>query len=389
MDAGGKGELQRYFPFWTQAGDRVECVSANFNTPDNEIYLVGEIFPDIFLNLTNNPADDRNPDWPANCGPAVPPEKEAEQPEPIVALGDWVIGYKKPENQQKAAELLKACAELQIECVEGESMSELAEMNIDAIVYPSNNWDVLGSWPQIYAAAQKGIPLIVLDAETGDPGVYNLSNESDSVRSGLEWMFKEMGGEGEFVYFNFGQNNVHQALIDQALKEYPGITATSLPASFEGESFSEESIAALMKSDPAPKAIWSDNRQADMFWMLKNIQPKNPPAILCEPKQDMLQYWRDLKGENPSFRCFSTINPGGTAYEGIYVAFFILNGEKIDPAALGGEAGNTFIYDYPRITNDNLDEWLGKLDSFRKGEWDILEIPPMTPEQIREKWFLE
>ena len=30
MDAGGKGELQRYFPFWTQAGDRVECVSANF-----------------------------------------------------------------------------------------------------------------------------------------------------------------------------------------------------------------------------------------------------------------------------------------------------------------------------------------------------------------------
>ena len=359
------------------------------NGKDEEIYLVSEIFPDIFLNLTNNPANDRNPDWPANCGPAVPPEKVAEQPEPIVALGDWVIGYKKPENPQKAAELLKACAELQIECVEGENLAKLAEMKVDAIVYPSNNWDVLGSWPQINAAAQKGIPMIVLDAETTEPGVYNLSNESDSVRSGLEWMFKEMGGEGEFVYFNFGQNNVHQALIDQALKEYPGITATSIPASFEGESFSEESLAALMKSGSSPKAIWSDNRLADMFWMLKNIQPKNPPAILCEPKQDMLQAWRDLNGENPSFRCFSTINPGGTAYEGIYVAFFILNGEKIDPAALGGEAGNTFIYDYPRITNDNLEEWLGKLDSFRKGEWDILEIPPMTPDQIREKWFLE
>jgi hypothetical protein len=168
-------------------------------------------------------------------------------------------------------------------------------------------------------------------------------------------MFKEMGGEGEFVYFNFGQNNVHQALIDQTLKNYPGITATSLPASFEGASFTEEELAALMKSDPAPKAIWSDNRQADMFWMLKNIQSKNPPAILCEPKEDMLGFWRDLKGEKPSFRCFSTINPGGTAYEGIYVAFFILNGEKIDPTALGGDAGNTFIYDYPRITNDNLD----------------------------------
>ena len=360
-----------------------------FNSPDNEIYLVGEVFPDMFLNLTNDPADDRNPDWPANCEPAASPEKEVKQPEPIIALGDWVIGYKKPENKQKAAELLKACDELQIECVEGENLAELAEMKVDAIVYPSTKWDVSGSWPQINAVAQKGIPLIVLDAETGEPGVYNLSNESDSVRSGLEWMFKEMGGEGEFVYFNFGQNSVHQALIDQALKEYPNITATSLPASFEGESFSEESLASLLKSSSYLKAIWSDNRLADMFWMLKNIQAKNPPAILCEPKQDMLQAWRDLKGEKPSFRCFSAINPGGTAYEGVYVAFFILNGEKIDPAALGGEAGNTFIYDYPKITNDNLDEWRGKLDTFRKGEWDILEIPPMTPDQIREKWFLE
>ena len=389
MDAGGKGEVQKYLPFWTAYGNRVELAQGSMNGKDEEIYLVSGIFPDIFLNLTNDPANDRNPDWPANCGPSKSPEKVAAQPEPIISLGDWVIGYKKPENPQNAAELLKACAELQIECVEGESLAKLAEMNIDAIVYPSSNWDVNGSWPDIHAVAGTGIPLIVLDAESGERGVYNLSNESDSVRSGLEWMFKEMGGEGEFVYFNFGQNNVHQALIDQALKDYPNITATSLPASFEGESFSEESLAELMKSDPAPKAIWSDNRQAEMFWMLKNIQPKNPPAILCEQKQDMLQHWRDLKGEKPSFRCFSTINPGGTAYEGIYVAFLILNGEKIDPAALGGIAGNTFIYDYPRITNDNLEEWQGKLDSFRKGEWDTLEIPPMTPEQIREKWFLE
>ena len=70
-DAGGKGEIQRYLPFWTLEGDRVECVSGDMNKQDNEIYLVGEIYPDIFLNLTNNPADDRNPDWPADCGPGT------------------------------------------------------------------------------------------------------------------------------------------------------------------------------------------------------------------------------------------------------------------------------------------------------------------------------
>jgi Tol biopolymer transport system component len=70
IDAGGKTTIQKYLPFWTLDGQRVECVSANFNGESaDEIYLIGEVFPDIFLNLTNHPANDRNPDWPANCGP--------------------------------------------------------------------------------------------------------------------------------------------------------------------------------------------------------------------------------------------------------------------------------------------------------------------------------
>lgn len=70
QDAGGKGAIQEFLPFWTLDGDRVECISADVQSPDSEIYLVGEIFPDIFLNLTNHPAEDSNPDWPWLCGPA-------------------------------------------------------------------------------------------------------------------------------------------------------------------------------------------------------------------------------------------------------------------------------------------------------------------------------
>ncbi len=66
-NAGGKGEIQRYLPFRTLNGDRVELGNGPFSTGDEEIFLVGEMYPDIFLNLTNNPAQDRNPDWPANC----------------------------------------------------------------------------------------------------------------------------------------------------------------------------------------------------------------------------------------------------------------------------------------------------------------------------------
>jgi hypothetical protein len=67
----------------------------------------------------------------------------------------------------------------------------------------------------------------------------------------------------------------------------------------------------------------------------------------------------------------------------------LLSGEQIDPAALGGNAGNTFLYEFPEITNKNLGEWLGKVDSFRVGNWDFLELPPMTHEEIKEKWFID
>ena len=68
IDAGGKGAIQEYLPFWTVDGDRVEVAYIEGPNGDNEIVLVGEVFPDIFLFLTNEPGEDTNPDWPANCG---------------------------------------------------------------------------------------------------------------------------------------------------------------------------------------------------------------------------------------------------------------------------------------------------------------------------------
>jgi hypothetical protein len=395
QDAGGKGEQFRYFPFRTEDGHLVECVSANFTKPDNEIYLIGEIFPDIFLNLSNNPADDQNPDWPLSCLPtSVDAAKNTEQVQAtaLPTKQEIVIGYADTDNKmpgQKEAELLKACSELKVKCVKSDSITKLVEQNVSAILVYSNRFNVLGAFPQISDARSKGIQVIILDAETSVSGAYNLSIDSDSVRSSLEWMFKEMGGKGDFAYFNVDQNATHQALIEETLKKYPDISATALPARYDRESMSEKDIAALASSNPNLLGVWTDNTFGNIFWGLRNGQIENPPAILCEPKADSLQNWKDWTNGNKAVKCFSSVLPGGTAYEGVYVALYILSGEVIDPAMLGGKDGNTFIYDYPKITNDNLDEWLGKIDTLRKGEWDILEIPPMTPEQIKEKWFLD
>jgi len=393
-EAGGKGEMQRHFPFFTPDGKRVECVSANFNNePAGEIYLLGEEIPDFFLNLTNHPAEDTNPVWPAQCGPVDSPlvAQTTAQVTQLPSAAQFVIGYGNFENNltpQGEADILKACEELQLECIRNDDLQQLAQQNLPAIVMFSNRWHVQGAWPLIQDILSRGTLLIVLNAETGDPNTYNLSIESDSIRTSLVWMFKEMGDEGQFVYYNFGQNEALQNLIEETLLEYPGIQATAMPADFN-DPLTEESIASLVSTNPEIEAIWSTGWQADVFWGLKNSQVQNPPAILCEPRLDMLQSWKERTTENESFRCFSTIQPGSVGYEGVYAAYYLLSGHQVDPAALGGRYGNTFLYDYPVITNDNLDEWLGKLDTLQKGEYDVLKLPPMTPDQIKERWFLE
>ncbi len=396
INAGGKTELQRYLPFWTEDGGRVELANGTLGSNDEEIFLVGEIFPDLIFNLTNNPANDRNPDWPANCGPnaniSVQSDAPAETSPSQTTDQGIVIGYEDSANSmtdQRKKDLQTACDELKIQCVKGESIAKLAEQNVSAILSFSNRWQVMGSYSEINEVVKKGIPLFILNAETGEPGAYNLSVESETVRASLNWMFKQMGEKGKFVYFNFGPSDFHEALINEVLGEYPGIQATAMPADYNGNSFTEESIAALVAENLDLGAIWTNEKENDVFWGLKDFQGKESPLIVCPSRIDILQSWKDRLDAGSKFKCISFIKPGGTAYEGVYAAYFILNGSQINPEALGGTSGNTFIYDFPEITNDNLAEWLMKVDSFRVSEGGGLELPPMSPEEIKAKWFIK
>jgi TolB protein len=394
--AGGKGEIQRYLPFWTLDGDRVECVGIDLNGGDSEIYLIGDIFPDVFLNLTNDPGWDVNPDWPALCGPAdraqasVEPQAQPQAAQPADS-GDMVIGYViRGDNPRKEEQILKACGELQINCVRAENVTQLTEQNVSAIVDVSNHWDVQGSFPELHAASQKSIPLFIVDAETHVGGAYNLSVESDALHISLEWMFTQMGGEGEMVYYNVGQNNFHQELIDADLKKFPGIRATSVPADFGKEPYTEDSIAQMVQENPNLGAIWTNGDMGRIFWGLNSISDAQQlPLILSPEREDFLQAWKQRIEWDPAFSCISTVAPGGAAYEGIYVAYYILNGAEINPQMLTGAYSNSLRYDFPVITNENLEEWLGKLDTLQVGEWDFLKIPPMSPEEIRERWFVD
>jgi ABC-type sugar transport system substrate-binding protein len=310
--------------------------------------------------------------------------------------GKIVIGYEGDDiNSQDLDDLQKACKELQVECIKGESMAALAGQKVSAILSFSNRWKVLGDYPKIHEmTSTTSIPLFILDAETEERGVYNLSVETDAVRTSLDWMFEQMGDSGDFVYYNFGGNEFFQSTIDATLAKHPGIKATSMPAEYSNSPISEGGITALATGDPNLGAIWSSwDYLNNIFWGLKEMKGDKVPVTLCDARLDIWQAWKERIDSGSPFKCISIVRPGGTAYEGVYVAYYVLSGEQVNPEALIGnwrnnpDEKNTFKYDYGEVTNENLAEWIDKVDSLRITQDQGIQLPPMSPEEIKAKWF--
>lgn len=387
-DAGGKGEMQRYLPFWTVDGQRVEVVNFSNFTGDDEIYLVGEIFPDVFLNLTNHPAQDRHPDWPANCGP----ERKAAAPlvQPAPDSGGIVIGYAGDDQwqPQRKQNFQQACDELGILCVYGE-MPQLIEQGVDAIVQNTNPIVVKGLHPDILNARDQGIPVLLLDAETITDGAYSITIDQHAwAKTSLEWMFQKMDGSGEFAYFDLHPFYRHTDTIQKILNSYPGIQVVEYrDGKYDPEKIKPETID-FVKAHPQLQAIWSNAKMTDMLIAMEeelNLPPGQWPSLICDATLDSLSWWEKIRKADPAFECIAVVNPPGIAYDAVYAAYFLINGSQINPSVLQGEFGHSLYVDMPVITNENLQEWL------EKGRAENMEFldERMTPEQIKEAWFLE
>ncbi len=403
-DAGGKGTIQEFLPFWTNDGHRVELGSGDVNGSGNDdIFLVGENFPDLFYFLTNSPGNDRNPDTAATCGPthgiypqygSIEAAKTTETNEAPadnqLSNGAFVIGYTGDIGSIMQKDFDQACSKLEVECLKGESITELADKGVDAIIDASNRWDVMGSHSAIHDTVERGIPLFILNAETDDQGVYNLSAEHEIYMTTLHWMFQQMEGQGKFLYYNFGDSTYIQYQIDSVLTEYPGVTAIKKPADYSGNSFTQQQIAAMVAEDPNLSAIWATEQLNDIFWSINDNSNNHHPLTECMARKDEFINWKNVLDSGSDFQCIAQVRPGGTAYEGIYVAYYYLSGLKFKPDAFFAGSNNTLRYDIPVITNAELPTWIGeKLEPLRVSDNGFLELPPMTPNEIKARWFEE
>lgn len=369
-DAGGKGSLRRYFPFWTDDGENVECASIAFDDAQKaDVYLIGNVFPDGLKKLTNSDANEQNVDWPANCG---------KDPMMIGYAGD------DPSTQSRSESFKRACDELALLCPSG-TMAELVAQGVDAIVLNSLNGTPVEDNTAIQSAVDAGIPVFLLDAELDMPGVYSVTvDHAKWARTSLEWMFEKMGGEGQFLYFDVFQAFHHGEVIEQLLLEYPGITVVGKGG---GEDFDpfwvKPQTTDYLATYPDLEAIWTNT-----FWEgaiqavadESKIAPDKWPLLMCEGSMSGLSYWRDLLQRNPNFDCIALGNPSGIAYDAFYAAYYVLSGKKINPSVLAGNFDRSLFVDFVVATSENRQEMLENnpnLDQF------------MSPEEILEKWFLK
>lgn len=395
MDAGGKGTIQQFLPFWMDDGLRVEMNSGDIRgTGHEDVFVLSESFPDLFMFLTNDSGNNRNPDAPARCGPyhgTYPSTEGSAEPAGGPETGDEpvVIGFTGSIDPMMKFDIDQACAELPIKCLPGESVTELVEKGVDAIVNSSNRWDVEGSSPALHDAAGSGIPIFLLNAESSDPRIYSLSVENEIITTSLSFMFKSMQDKGEVVWYNFGDNNYINKIVEALLNDYPEIKATKIVASYDQNPFNNQQVQRLIASNPKLGAIWSSDLSNDLFWGVVDKANSHMPLMECPAREDVLIAWKNELDAGRQVNCIAFIRPAGTGYEGIYAAYYLLSGLKFNPEKLKGEGNNTLQYGIPEITAENLPEWLGKLDDFIVGDDNMLLLPHMDPEQIKNEWFVE
>lgn len=400
INAGGKGEIVNYLATWSDTGKRVELVETNMLSGNDDIFLIGGDLPDTLdmgigsINLSNHPANDRSPDAPINCGGGWVVDTEALEANAEASSHpddnpNITIGYAgdTPAQWQRKNNFDKACGELGIQCEYG-SIPELLNKDVSAIVLNSGPDKIKDSSAVISEATQKGIPVFVLDAEINMDGVYSiLADPGEMMRVTLNNLFKDSGNSGEFAYFDFSPTQWDTEIIKAILeKEYPNVKVVTTDTKKYNFKEDEFIFNELIADYPALKAVWTNDGYSNaIFGIVNNISdPAKYPKLKCGAFKDGFWIWKDRLVDYPSFECVSVSNPPGIAYDTVYAAYLLVNGETIDESALTGEFGNAFWVDFPIITNDNVHQELEKIQ-YEASDHVVDRL--MTPDEIMDKWF--
>jgi ribose transport system substrate-binding protein len=242
-----------------------------------------------------------------------------------------------------------------------QQIQNLINRGVDAIIINPNDITALDS--VIEEAKDEGILVISIDQEISSPDVLNVViDQTEWARISARWLAEQLGGQGDIVliegFVGHPANEARMAGVAEVLEDYPDIHVVGRESGMWDQATGQQVMSDFLASLPNIDGVWTQDGMAQ--GALTAIQTANPekwPIVSGEARSGYLKLWSAIAADHPDFTSIGVVNPPGIAADGLRVAIEILSGKTVDPAKLGGAAGNTLYVPIPYVVDaSNFDD---------------------------------
>jgi ribose transport system substrate-binding protein len=207
-------------------------------------------------------------------------------------------------------------------------LQNLISQGVNAIIVNPSDRDALN--PVIEEAANQGIVVVAVDQAVSSEEAYIATNDQVAYgRLGAEWLFEELGGEGDVVEMR-GIDGVpadtdrHEG-FEQALQDYPDINVVK--ETFTGWDFSKGGQQAIdvLKAENVD-GIWTSGID---YTVVNAFETANHPPVPVVGA-DNNEFLRQMIEMYPDFTGSAVTNPATIGGVGTSIAIAALDGENVE-----------------------------------------------------------
>ena len=207
-------------------------------------------------------------------------------------------------------------------------MQNLISQGVDAIIVNPSDREALD--PVIDAAAEQGIVVVSVDQAVTSENAYVATNDQVAVgRIGAEWLFEQMGGEGDVLYMRGIDGVPADADRDQGFREvledYPDINIIS--EVYTGWDYSQAGQQALdIFGTQEVDGVWTSGTD---YTVVNAMETAGHPLVPLVG-QDTNEFVNQILNMHPDFVGAVATNPAAIGAVGTDVALRVLQGEDVE-----------------------------------------------------------